>query len=115
LIFLKRTRLILRTANKKASEIIASVQGLSEQEKNVLTSSFQQMLQANLRDYQSVASKFSQTYEGFVTNIGRDVKARLDMGLNKVIADAQSEMKRSTLSVNAAIQNLYKGYEVEVS
>ena len=110
-----QARVIIDTANKKAAEIITSVQGLSEQEKNVLTNSFQQMLAANLRDYQSVASKFSQTYEGFVANIGQDVKMRLDAGLNKVIADAQTEMKKSTLSVNAAIQNLYKGYESEVS
>jgi len=110
-----QARAIIDTANRKASEIIASVQGLSEQEKNVLTNSFQQMLAANLRDYQAVASKFSQTYDGFVANIGRDVRTRLDTGLNKVIADAQAEMKQSTLSVNSAIQNLYKGYEAEVS
>jgi hypothetical protein len=73
------------------------------------------MLAANLKDYQNVASKFSQTYDGFVAKIGQDVKARLDMGLNKILSDAQSEMKSTALTVNSSLQNLYKGYESEVS
>ena len=106
---------VIEAANKKAVEIISNVQGISETEKSVLTASFQQMLAANLKDYQAVAGKFSQTYDSFVSNIGRDVKARLDMGLNKVIADAQAEMKNTALTINSSLQNLYKGYEAEVS
>lgn len=106
---------VIEAANKKAVEIISNVQGISETEKNVLTASFQQMLAANIKEYQTVAGKFSQTYDSFVANIGKDVKARLDMGLNKVIADAQGEMKNTSLAVNSSLQNLYKGYESEVS
>ena len=106
---------IIDAANKKASEIIMSVQGISEQEKNILTASFQQMLSANLKDYQIVAGKFSQTYETFIGNIGKDVKARLDMGLTKVVSDAENEMKNASKTVNNSLQNLYKGYEAEVS
>lgn len=106
---------IIDAANKKASEIIANVQGISVQEKEILTASFQQMLNNNLKDYQAVAGKFSQTYDAFIGNIGKDVKARLDMGLSKVIQDAQSEMKNTAQTVNNSLQNLYKGYEVEVS
>lgn len=109
-----QARTIIDAANKKASEIIAGVQGISEEEKKILSSSFQQMLAQNLKEYQAVAGKFSQTYDSFVANIGRDVKVRLDMGLNKVITDAQGEMKNTSLLVNSSLQNLYKGYETEV-
>ncbi len=106
---------VIDAANKKAAEIIANVQGISEQEKGVLTVAFRQMLDQNLSDYKSVAGKFSQTYDAFVANIGKDVRTRLDMGLNKVLADAQNEMKNTSQAVNSSLQNLYKGYEAEVS
>ncbi len=106
---------VIDAANKKAAEIIANVQGISEQEKGVLTVAFRQMLDQNLSDYKSVAGKFSQTYDAFVANIGKDVRTRLDMGLNKVLADAQTEMKNTSQAVNSSLQNLYKGYEAEVS
>jgi len=110
-----QAKAVIDAANKKASEIIASVQGISEQQKSMLYASFQQVLNSNLKEYQAVAGKFSQTYENFVSNIGRDVKARLDMGLNKIVSDAQTEMKRVGATYNSSLQNLYNGYEAEVS
>jgi hypothetical protein len=110
-----QARLIIDAANQKAKEIIASVQGLSEQEKGILNASFQKMLAENLQEYKKAAAGFTQTYDGFVANIGRDVKARLDMGLNKVLSDAQAEMKNTGLKVSSSMENLYKGYEAEVA
>ena len=110
-----QARQIIEAANKKAAEIIANVQGISEQEKQILNNSFQQMLAANLKDYRSVAGKFSQTYDSFIGGVGKDVKARLDMGLNKIIADAQLETKKTSSVVNSSLQSLYRGYETEVS
>ena len=111
----RQAKEIIDAANKKASEIIMGIQGISEQQKNMLYASFQQMLNSNLKDYQAVAGKFSQTYDAFIGNIGKDVKARLDMGLNKVIENAQTEMKSVSQTVNNSLQNLYKGYESEVT
>ncbi len=111
----EQARTIINAANQKASGIIASVEGITQDEKNILNASFQKMLSENLKQYQLVAASFTQTYDGFIANIGRDVKARLDMGLNKVIADTQAEMKKAGLMVNSSLQNLYKGYEAEVS
>lgn len=106
---------IIAAANQKASEIIAGVQGITQEEKNILNDSFRKMLSQNLKEYQLVAANFTQTYDGFIANIGKDVKARLDMGLNKVIADTQAELKNVGVMVNSSLQNLYKGYETEVA
>ncbi len=110
-----QARQIIDAANKKAAEIIASVSGISEQEKVAINTAFQKMLAGNLEEYKKAASGFTQVYNGFVTNIGRDVKARLDMGLNKIVADTQSELKNAGQKVGNAIENLYKGYEAEVA
>ena len=37
------------------------------------------------------------------------------MGLTKVVSDAENEMKNASKTVNNSLQNLYKGYEAEVS
>lgn len=110
-----QARVIIDAANQKAKEIIASVQGLSEQEKSVLNASFQKMLAENLEEYKKAATAFTKTYDGFVGNIGRDVKARLDMGLSKILSDAQAEMQNTGLKVSSSMENLYKGYESEVA
>src|SRR3972149_1603108 len=70
-----QARVIIDQANNKATEIIQSVQGLSESEKQFLNKNFQDMLRANLKDYQLAAGKFTQVYDSFVSSIGSDVKA----------------------------------------
>jgi len=110
-----QARVIIDQANNKATEIIQSVQGLSESEKQFLNKNFQDMLRANLKDYQLAAGKFTQVYDSFVSSIGSDVKARLDMGLAKVIQDTQVEMKNVILNVNNTFSNLYRGFDTEVA
>lgn len=110
-----QAQMIIDAANKKAAEIINNVQGISSQEKVLLQNSFQQMMNDNLKDYKSEAGKFSQAYDSFIANVSKDVKARLDMGLQKIIADTQTEMKSTVNTVNSTLSNLYKGFDVEVA
>ncbi len=106
---------IVEAANKKAAGIISMASQISEEEKRAFSEAFIQMQNTMLRDYQQTAGKFSRSYDEFILNVGKDIKARLEMGLDKASSDARSQITKTGSEITEALKNLYKGYENEVS